>query len=376
MALSIFIDALPYNEVVENYMISDGNIQVSQLLPNIAYSSSLHWQLYCDKYPDQRGMLVDWVRETEKSVSVRVLSTVLAPLDGCGDLAVLARKVLDRIVYRRNTFANIPFRFRKDFTQKGKYLFWSEETYRAEPIFDGYRVISQDEGRKSFDETVNLLRRAIEDDEKNIFAVFGEVDGIGHKCRRGPLYSQRLKPVMDKILEAIWTYAAKNPEEEILIVSDHGMSTVENRVDLELERRFGKPSRKRYIAYCDTAILCVFCADEQLKTEIEAYLKTRTEGHLLTQSERKQFGATDVKFGDLIYILREGNVFTDNWFGKSLKKPNPDGAGMHGFWPERCAEDQMACMILINGKEKLPETTDYPQANRIITQVMKGNERT
>ena len=219
---------------------------------------------------------------------------------------------------------------------------------------------------------MELLQQAVEQGEKNIFAVFSFADAIGHLCRRGELYSQRLKPSMEAFLAVVKAYADRNPNEEILIVSDHGMSSVENKVELELEKRFGKQSQNSYIAYKDSALMCIWCQEEARRNEIAAYLQTREEGHLLTAEERQTYGATDPKFGDLIYILREGNVFADNWFGKSIKKPRPEGSGMHGFWPERSAKDQMACIWLINGKRQLQPESDYPYANQIITHVMKG----
>ena len=372
MALSIFIDALPYNEVVANYQSYFPDAQLSELLPNIAYSSSLHWQLYCNQYPDERGVLVDWVKERESKRSVQILATLLAPFDRYSNFGLLARKVLDRVIYRKHTFANIPFRFRKLFSQKGCYLFWNERTYRAAPIFDSYTVISQDEGHKTLDATLDLLHAAIDRGDRNIFAVFGFADAEGHRCRRGELYSQRLKPGMDALLAAVRAYAEKNPQEEILLLSDHGMSTVERKVDLELEKHFGRQKNSTYIAYMDTAVMCIWSKNEALTAEIASYLQTRQEGHLLTPEDRKFFGATNPKFGDLIYILREGNVFANNWFGKSIKKPRPEGSGMHGFWPEREAKDQMACIWLINGKRKLLPESNYPYAHQIITEVMKG----
>lgn len=375
MPLSIFVDALPYTEITSEYSDWINNMQVSSLLPNIAYSSSLHWQLYCNKYPDERGVLVDWVRKSEKRKSVRIISTLLSPLDYCGNLGALSKKCFDRFVFRKNVFANIPYKFRKDFSEEGKYLFWDKETYGKEPIFSGYTVVSQDEGHITFDETIDLLDNAIEKGDKNIFAVFGFADGIGHKCRRGKIYTKRLKPCMDKLKASIEKYIEKHPDEEIIIVSDHGMSTVENKIDLELEKRFGKQSKKSYIAYSDTAVMCIWTEDSRLVNSISEYLKTRTEGHLLDGTEREYFGATDKKFGDIIYILREGNVFKDNWFGKSMRKPSPDGAGMHGFWPEWEARDQIASVILINGKEQLDNEYDYPTANKLIERVMSGERR-
>lgn len=375
MPFSIFIDALPYNEVTENYSGWFENMQVAPLLPNIAYSSSLHWQLYCDKYPDERGVLVDWVKEPEKRKSVRIVSALLTPLDSMGALGFLSRKVLNRVIFRKNVFANIPYKFRKYFTEKGTYLFWNEKNYRGEKIFDGYTVVSQDEGHLSFEATIEKLKNAVAENNKNIFAVFGFADALGHKCRRGELYTKRLRPYMDALKEVIAEYKKNNPDEEIIIVSDHGMSTVKNKIDLCLKEKFGRQSEKTYIAYCDTAVMCIFTKDEKLKEDISSYLSTRNEGHLLTEEERKFFGATDKKFGDIIYILREGNVFADNWFGKSVKKPSPEGAGMHGFWPETSAKDQMACVILINGKENLGETYNYPTVHKIIKRVMKDGEK-
>ncbi len=372
MPLSIFIDALPYSEIKANYTDWFENMQVAELVPNIAYSSSLHWQLYCNKYPDERGVLVDWSKESEQNKLVNLISTMLSPLDMVDSIGFLSRKVLDRLVFRRNLFANIPYKFRKYFIEKGQYLFWDEKIYRQEEIFDGYSVISQDEGHLSFEETIKKFKNSVESNEKDIFAVFGFADSLGHSVRRGELYSNRLKPYMDALKEVVSDYKIRNPQEEILIISDHGMSTVEQTVDFELEKIFGKQSTDTYIAYCDTAVMCVWTEDEVLQKKICEFLKTREEGHLLTEDERKMYGATDRKFGNIIYILREGKVFYESWFGKSVVKANSDGYGMHGFWPEREARDQMACVILIDGKRKLNSLYNYPQAHQVIKEVMKG----
>ena len=372
MPLSLFVDALPYNEMTAHYADWQADMQVGELIPNIAYSSSLHWQLYCDQYPDDRGVLVDWVRQSEKNRVVRFLSTVLAPLDCMGNLGLLSKKVLCRYVMRRNAFANIPYRFRKEFSEQGSYLFWDAKTYGAQPIFDGYTVVSQDEGHRSFELTLSLLREAVERGDNHIFGVFGFADALGHKCRRGATYSARLRPYMDALGEVISLYREKHPDEDVLLVSDHGMSTVERKIDLSLEERFGKQKRGRYIAYCDTAVMAIWCDDASLEQPMRDYLATCTEGHLLTEEERAYFRATNRKFGDILYILREGNVFADNWFGKSIRKPNPDGSGMHGFWPEWEAKDQMACVALISGTHSLQTRYDYPAVHKLITEIMKG----
>ncbi len=370
MALSLFCDALPYSEMADKYTTWLPNMQLSPLIPNIAYSSSLHWQLYCNKYPDERGVLVDWVKEPETNKLINLISSVLSPLDYCGPLGWLSRKFLDRIVFRKNAFANIPYKLRRHFSQKGKYLFWDISTYAQESIFNDYIVVSQDEGHLTFEQTIVKLREAIETGNSNIFCVLGFADSMGHTCKRGDLYSQRLKKYMDVLKESISQYINKHPNEPVLIVSDHGMSTVKNRVNPELEKRFGKSSVSTYIAYADSAIMCVWCKEQQLLDNIREYLDTLNYGHLLTEDERKYYCATDRKFGDLIFNLREGYVFAENWFGKGIKGPSPDGSGMHGFWPEVSAKDQIASVILINSELKLASSYDYKGAYEVINKIM------
>lgn len=371
MALSIFADALPFTEMQANYKEWLPGMQLSEMIPNIAYSSSLHWQLYCNKYPDERGVLVDWRPYKEENKNVRVLSTILQPLDRFEYISLVLKKMLDRFAFRRNMFANIPFKFRKEFSERGRYLLWDKSVYGKESIFDGYEVVSQDEGHLSFDATIEKFYSALHTtNNPNIFFSTGFADALGHKVRRGDMYSNRMQPYMSRLREAIVAYLDKYPDEEVLIVSDHGMSTVNKHVDFPLESMFGKPSKKTYIAYTDSCVMCVWTEDRELESKIAEFLSTREEGHLLTEEEREYYGATDRIFGNIIYILREGNVFANSWFGRSLKKPSPDGSGMHGFWPEWSARDQMASVVLINSSKTLDEHYDYRTAHELIKSVM------
>ena len=159
MALSIFADALPFTEMQNHYSEWFDNMQLGELLPNIAYSSSLHWQLYCDRYPDDRGVLLDWKKEPEHDMTVRFLSKLLQPFDHTDLLGLIVRKALDRKIFHKNMLANIPFKFRSEFCEKGKYLFWDKQTYGQEPIFNGFEVVSQDEGHLSFEATIEMRIR-------------------------------------------------------------------------------------------------------------------------------------------------------------------------------------------------------------------------
>lgn len=369
--ISLFIDALPYSYISKRYK-DNQNIQIAPLLQNVGYSSSLHWELYCDIYPDNNGFFVDWVQENEPSQVICFLSKVLAFTDLCGDLGVYCRKILDRVIFRRNAFANIPFKFRPYFRNKSDYLFWNIKNYGSFDLFKPYCYAMQDEGHKSFEENLQLLRRHIHDGQKNIFGVFGEIDSVGHKFPRGEEYDHLVDVMMNTLFEAFDEYLCKYPDESILIVSDHGMSTISELVDVALDTKFGCQSKKRYIAYNDTAIMCVFCKDDVLRHEIESYLQTFDCGHVLADEERSHYGLTSKKYGDIIFNLKEGYGFKENWFGKSIRKDYDYQVGMHGFWPEWSASDQLASIILINGKMKLDEKYEYKTAYQLINEVMRN----
>ena len=370
MPLSIFIDALPYTEVKEHYSKWFINQQTAELQPNIAYSSVLHWQLYCNKYPDDRLKFVDWQKTPETRKSIRIISCLLRPFDCIRPLSFLNRKVLDRLFFHGNCFANIPMKFRKDFSEQSQYLFWNREVYSKEKLFEKYCVVSQDEGNFSFDETIQKLNNAIESNQKNLFLCIGEIDHQGHLCARGSLYSEIVAKFMAIIRDSIEKYLNRFPEEEVLIVSDHGMSTINNYVDLKLEKKFGAQSWNNYVAYQDSCLMCVWCSDKHKIEDIAEYLKTKEDiGHLLSNGEREYYRTTNPLFGDLIFNLREGNCFKTSWFGNSIKK-HPNGQGMHGFWPDRKAKDQMAAIILINGKHSLAPFYTYFDAYNFIKMVM------
>lgn len=371
MALSIFADALPYTEMHKEYSDWFPNMQLSEMIPNIAYSSSLHWQLYCNKYPDERGVLLDWVKKPEQNKSVRLVSSLLSQLSYFNNLVFLTKKILDRYVYRKNIFANIPVTVRSEFSNCSKYLFWDKKTYSKESIFDGYEVISQDEGHITFDTTMDRLEQAIRAHKRNIFLNTGFADSIGHTCDRGELYTNKLKPYMVRLQELISLYVKEFPNEEVLLVSDHGMSTVLHKVDYDIVGRFGKQGQNSYIAYADSCFLCVWSENKNLLSEISSFLNVQPEGHLMSDAERQYYHATSQKFGNLIYILKEGYVFKDNWFGRSLRKASPNGSGMHGHWPDRESRDQMATILLINGKRKLDSFYTYKTANKLITKIMQ-----
>ena len=370
MPLSIFIDALPHSEIEKCYSSWFKSMQFAILKPNIAYSSCLHWQLYCNKYPDERKKFVDWLKINENDDKVIKYANLFRPLDNFTFASFCVRKIFNKYILKNNSFAFIPFKFRKLFSNQAQYLFWDKNVYSKEENFKDYLVISQDENKKTFEKTFVEALEQIKNSKK-IFINFGFADYIGHRCARGAEYDKRLKPYMERVKEIIQKYLEYYPNEEVIIMSDHGMSTINKKININLEKRFGKQSESTYIAYMDSCIMCVWSKDMNLLRKIKNYLETINYGHMLTEEERVYYKATDRLFGDIIFNLREGYVFKNSWFGQS-KRRNKFGEGMHGFWPELEAVDQMAVIISINSNRQLKKVYDYSDAYKLVSSIMGG----
>lgn len=373
MPLSIFADGLPFSSRALTACLPQ-EMRRACLVPNVGYSASLHRQLYADQYPDDTGVLVDWVHEREASAAVRISAALLSPLDVIPPLGVAARKVLDRLL-RRSVFANIPFRHRAAFSHKGSYLFRSQSFYGTLPLLCGYCVISQDEGNRTFDEAMCLLNSAIAAGERDIFFVTGIFDALGHTCARGDAYEQRITPALTALGAAISAYRAQHPHEEVLLLSDHGMSTLQKRVRLRLDGVLTRRERRRCTVYTDSCMACVFCEDSEVRQRVAAYLDTLPFGHRLDGRERALYRVRDPRFGDELFLLREGFVFADSWFGVSWRPRPQAGEGMHGFYPEKAAVDQLACVALLSEHRALQTCYDYPSAHALVCAVMQGEAR-
>jgi len=370
--LHVFIDALPYTLIDSEYKCWLPNMKYSALIPNVGYSSSLHWQLFCNKYPDERGIFLDWQKKTENNIAVKLLSTVLTPLDRIYSLGVFIRKIMDRIIFRKNLFANIPFKFRKLFSNQSVYLFSSEDIYGKENIFYDYTVISQDENCKTFKDVIELMKLNLH--KKNLFVVFNFADEIGHKFARGKEYNQNISEKMEILKDVILQYMQLYPNEKVLISSDHGMSTVKKKINIRFPKEFGKQSKSTYLVYTDSALMCIFISKNELKPKLENYLKKYSNlGHILTDKEREYYGITNTNFGDIIFNLKEGVIFDDNWFGKHLrKKHNLTEQGMHGFWPDINARDQFGVLISVNCDNHEDKIYTYKEAYNFIYNSMRG----
>ena len=129
-----------------------------------------------------------------------------------------------------------------------------------------------------------------------------------------------------------------------------------------LNRAFNSYDEKELKAFYNTIKGMVKKAYNRLEEVQKGNVKTKRYQYL-AGSESPAKKALE-KQGGLLKDWKDVNPFKS--------KENNDGTGMHGFWPERSARDQMASVILINGKRTLDKLYTYPTAHKLINQVMQG----
>jgi hypothetical protein len=365
MPLIIFIDALPYNFIMKNKVFDENIFSVVQLEPNIGYSSNLHWQLFENKYPDEIGFFTDWSFVKEKNKSIRFISFLLRPLEIIPKLSLLTKKVLDRYIYNRNAFSNVPSRFRNKFMNNAKYYFFESENLLNSSVFkQDYTIIFQDELKVDYHEILKILKTNIVK-TNSLFLSISTIDEIGHKLSRTNEYDSTVFNLMSELKKLLMMYIDRY-NEEVLIISDHGMSPVKNEIKLDFTNILSKKEIKKLIDYKDSAVMKKYCEDYMIISKLRFFLTSLNFGHLLTEDERIYYGVTDRAFGNLIFILHDGYVFSDSWFSKSIIKKKLN-YGMHGFWPK--SEDQQAVIITANSTKLKKQIYTYKDAYNLIKDV-------
>lgn len=366
MSLFIFVDALPYtfvNEAAKSYF---ENASVHALHPNVGYSSNLHWKLFENKMPDDIGFFTDWTYEKEPNTSTCLVAKMCQSLDCTEKLGIFSRKVLNRIPLLKHQFANIPYKYRALFSNKSQYLLSKSSLLSTNSDYEGYKFILQDELKEPVEIILQKVNQYVKMGEKQLFVSISEVDQIGHQLGRGKDYDDKLTGIIELLVDTIKMYKDKNPESGVAVVSDHGMLNASKMIEF---KELQLPSYRDVIYAFDSEILKIYC-NENSREEIIEILEKSSYGHLISEDERRKYGITDRRFGDLIFNLFESISFGNNWFAGSLKKSSKI-FGMHGYWPNNVVSDHYGTLILYGVENNLPEIVDYNMSADMIKYCIK-----
>ena len=201
------------------------------------------------------------------------------------------------------------------------------------PLFRSKNIISKNL-KKAFpnisDKEIKNHINKSKNPEELIFLCLADLDSGLHKVSgTGDSAIQLCKDYCYKISEIVKLYSAKSNDNEITVLSDHGMSTIEDNVNLDLNLNIGKTGYNSYLYFLDATMCRVWYFDENLKELINKYLLSNENIKKLSKSERIKYKCLSSDFGDDIFTLKKDNVmFAPSFYGRKSVK------GMHGYIPE------------------------------------------
>ena len=352
--LLIFIDSLPYLYRGKMKFLSQFSNSIRKVIPGFGYSVNVKAEIFGGYAPDQAGYLNEWTYESDAPLRKHLnFFSALRPLRSFYYLDRIAHRLLSKL-YGQNIL-NIPFEYLPFFARTGT------EAYRDEfplpTIFSGMNNLVKIcyyhypyHQKRDYQIYSNTMKAVSDETYDVIFAAFGDLDGVTHEYGVGSKEHNKKVEEMDNYLCQMYKeFSNKNPKGSFLLISDHGMANVNKSVDINMEKEFGRAGEDTYLYFVDSTMLRVWIFDAKKKVELENHLNGLNCGKIVNPEERIRYGIASEKFGNIIFLLNEGNVFSPGFFGRKIPK------AMHGYRPE-CESQAGLCLSLAddNSNTNLP----------------------
>ncbi len=342
--LIVFVDSLPYALLPQMEQMREAP-QAWPLRPGFGYSVNIHAEMFAGLLPDDVGYFGEWTYDPPHSPAWRYRA-LLPLLDFLFHPYVLNRglqSLLTRRYHPGTIVPNIPLRHLDKFALTGFHLLDDPAAFPYPSIFTRYAFLhflpipDRPKGKRDI-AAFEQAMEALEEGKAALFVPLPDLDGYGHRygIEAEPYlaYLHRLDRWLARLVER---FTAMHPQGHLFIVSDHGMVTVRQGLALRLEEAVGRPSHRTYVYFSDANILRVWLFEERLRGAIQAYLSDFEGGRLVTEAERREYGMTNRRFGDFIFVLDEGLAFEPSTFARHKPK------GMHGYHPEAPGQ-QAVCL--------------------------------
>lgn len=170
-----------------------------------------------------------------------------------------------------------------------------------------------------------------------LFLYLTAVDALGHAHGpTAPEIGDHLRWYEAHIQGILETARARGVEPHLSIFSDHGMVTVERRVDIQkaiagLGLRYGED----YVAVYDSTMARFWYLRPEVRPRLEEALAGVPQGRVLSPSEKKRYGIAFAgdKFGETIFLLDSGVVIYPSHMSRRVP------TAMHGYDPDDTRND-------------------------------------
>lgn len=174
------------------------------------------------------------------------------------------------------------------------------------------------------------------------FCYWPGLDGLMHGCgNRHDRIPRRLVQYERWILEIMAAVYRQGAVPRLHVFSDHGMANL--KASLHPDSISGGRSSaicgRDYFRVVDSTMIRFWYQSDAVRNDIEGSLKTSPYGRIISDDELRKLGTffPDYKFGETIFLLREGYQFAPSHMGVRAM------AGMHGYHPDEVHSN--ACLL-------------------------------
>lgn len=342
MLLLYFMDGLKHEMAVQ-YMPFLHSLNMRSLKSDFGYSCACHTTMYTGRNVDEHNTWFVW-KKGDHSPYRFVDKIPLLKYMNWIPVKVIVSK-LARILHRNTSFpgipmlVNLPLKYWSAF-EPCESDFWTSDEYQPNyPTL--FKILKE---KKVSHKIVGLSRKGdVFAEEKQVdyaelefvYYFMGEVDSYMHKYgEKSEEVFKYLKKTDDFIKE---TYEkAKRTGKPVTIIgySDHGHIDVEKKIDVN---DYFKPrglNVRKYLQLTESTFIRFWFRNDQERKEVTQVLADMEQlglGFVLNEEIKNQYhlNFNSNEHGDLIFHLKEPNIFTNTiWgFGKTIHS-------MHGYNPE------------------------------------------
>ncbi|MDE3180887.1 MAG: alkaline phosphatase family protein [Acidobacteriota bacterium] len=322
-------DLLPYRRPLQTVLgFSSGAIPT--ILTGLAPSAHQHWNLF---YYDPDGSPFRWLRRfrfaPDSIVNHRVTRKALKEM---GKHFLGLGKNFECCV-RPSLLPYFNFVEKRNIYARGG-------VEGAQTIFDVVAERRIPHRIYSYHETTDkeILRRARSDIENSdaifYFIYLCEMDmALHNSCRDMAAFEHRLAWYESELREVFELAQKRDPEARLALFSDHGMTPVEQHIDLvKIIDALGFAMPADYLAVYDSTMARFWFMNGKAREKIAACLEKQPCGRILPDEELRRLGVLfeDRRYGEMVFLLHPGWLLAHSDFHGKGWMPS----GMHGYHPE------------------------------------------
>jgi predicted AlkP superfamily pyrophosphatase or phosphodiesterase len=371
LSLFIMVDACGWEIVKNDPFLQDLAPHRKRLESVFGYSSTCVPSIVSGRWPDEHHNWCYFVHDPERS-PFRFLRW-LRWLPKAVTSRRIFRRWLTRIAKKKLGFEgyfdlyNIPFEHidQFDFTEKKSPL-RAGGMNNGENIFDELtrRQVAHfvsDPDRTEEENREALVARIEAGDIDFAFMYWAGLDGLLHRVGNdSPEIPAKLRVYEQWIQQLKERAQARYDEVKLYVFSDHGMANCDEHLDLKavietLPLQFGRD----YAVVYDSTMARFWFFNEAARQQITTALSGVTQGRVVPKEElsRLRTHFTDGRFGELIFLVREGVLIVPSHMGERPIR------AMHGYHPE----DPHSYATLFSNQSDLPaEVTHIPHIHRLM----------